>query len=46
MFEDATFSSNRMKFSFVSSLNSWAGLFPDMDHSIVRIFLCILQFLV
>ena len=46
VFKDATFSYNRLKFSFGSSLNSWAGLFLDMDHSIVRIFLCILQFLV
>ena len=42
MFEDASFSYNMLKLSFLSSLTSWAGLFPDIDHSIVRIFLCII----
>ena len=42
MFDNATFSYDRLKLSFISSLTSWAGSFPNMDPSIVRIFLCIL----
>ena len=45
MFEDATFSYDRLKLSFISSLNFWADSFPDMYLSIVRIFLCILSIL-
>ena len=33
VFEDATFSHGRLKLSFISSLTSWAGLIPEMDHS-------------
>ena len=42
MFEDAIFSYSMLKLSFISSLTSWAGLIPDLDHYIVGIFLCIL----
>ena len=41
-FEDAMFSLNRLKLSFVSSLNSWAWFITDVNHYIVRILLCIL----
>ena len=42
VFEEAFFSPNRLKLSFFSFLISWAGLITNVDHSIVRIILCIL----
>ena len=41
VFEDATFSYDKLKLSFISSLSSRAWLILNMDHSI----LCILEFL-
>ena len=38
VFDDATFSYDRMKLSFRSSLTSWAGSFPNMDLSIEEYF--------
>ena len=42
VFDDATFSYDRLKLSFISSLTYLVGSFPNVDLSIVRIFLCIL----
>ena len=44
VFEDATFFLNRLKLSFVSSLNSWAGLLSNVTYSIVRILVYSLGF--
>ena len=43
VFEDSTFSYNRLKLSFTTALNFWAGLILDVDYSFVRILLCIVQ---
>ena len=42
VFEDATFSYDRLKLSFITALNSLASLISKVDHSSVRIPLCIL----
>ena len=38
MFEDATFSFNKLNMSFITSLISWAGLIADLDYSVVSFF--------
>ena len=43
VFEDEIFSPNRLKTSFNSALITWAWIIANVERSIVRILLCILQ---
>ena len=36
VFEDALFSSSRLKHSIINSLFFWAGIMPDVDASFVK----------
>ena len=42
VFYDTPLYVDRLKFSFISSLSSWARLIANEDFSFVRILLCIL----
>ena len=42
VFENDSFSFNRLKQAFINSLTTWAGLIYEGDYSIVSLFLCIL----
>ena len=44
VFEKESFSTNRLKQSFITSLATWAGLTYEGDYSIINFILCVLLF--